>query len=393
MISSMSLALPQQNRTLEALRGLAALLVVAGHARYALYSTSDIPTSGRTKLESIVLVPTSFGEESVALFFVLSGYLVGGQAIRQIVENRFSGREYFIKRFSRLWPVLAVSVVFTAGLDALSRTMYTNDHPTAQGRETGSLADAACNVLFLQDSRCLAYGSDEALWSIGYEWWFYMTFAAVLAGLYALVRGRYLSALMSVGVIGVGVVGYGLHLFALIPAWLMGALVAELLRRRPSLRDTSRSRRPALIAGAVTICVVGMLGGSFIPSEVLKFAIIGASAAPVILVLAAWDPVPNGLSSRPITLLAGLGEWSYTLYIFHLPILFFAGVVVAQHRWPVNPLMVYGALVGALILVRPLFWAAEAHTGAFRTWLLGLSSPRAKVSSGSESQNVAPGGH
>lgn len=39
------------------------------------------------------------------MFFVLSGYLVGGQVLQYVRQGRFTWRVYMVKRFTRLWDV------------------------------------------------------------------------------------------------------------------------------------------------------------------------------------------------------------------------------------------------------------------------------------------------
>ena len=91
------------NRSLEVLRGVAAVLVVLSHARLYPYMEAGLSISGRSTVEKLLLAPTSFGREAVATFFVLSGYLVGGQVLRQVRQQRFDPAVFLIKRLTRFW--------------------------------------------------------------------------------------------------------------------------------------------------------------------------------------------------------------------------------------------------------------------------------------------------
>ena len=67
------------NISLEATRGIAALLVVANHAFAALYSASNRSVdifNGRITQEFLLLAPMLFGKAAVGLFFLLSGYRI-----------------------------------------------------------------------------------------------------------------------------------------------------------------------------------------------------------------------------------------------------------------------------------------------------------------------------
>ena len=172
------------NISLEATRGIAALLVVANHAFAALYSASNRSVDifhGRITQEFLLLAPMLFGKAAVGLFFLLSGYLVGGQVLRQCHAGTLSPRLYLINRFSRLWFVLATGILLTAFLDFISRRIFPDLNGTgfaavSQGQGTTSLSYFVCNLGFLQGGRCPAYGSNVPLWSIGYEWYFYLLF-------------------------------------------------------------------------------------------------------------------------------------------------------------------------------------------------------------------------
>ena len=91
------------NRLLDAIRGLAALLVVLGHARAFYENATGTTARELAPWQKVVLLPTSVALESVAVFFVLSGYLVGGQVIRQLRTGRFSWPDFTVKRLSRMW--------------------------------------------------------------------------------------------------------------------------------------------------------------------------------------------------------------------------------------------------------------------------------------------------
>jgi len=100
-------------RLLDVVRGVAALLVVLGHSRDISARVSGLNHTGDSFFEMVLLVPSSFAVEAVAVFFVLSGYLVGGQVIRQNREGRFCWGEFLIKRLSRLWAGLIPGLFIT----------------------------------------------------------------------------------------------------------------------------------------------------------------------------------------------------------------------------------------------------------------------------------------
>lgn len=145
---------------LEALRGLAAIYVMCVHL---------IPR--RLELYGINLnFLLRFGPEAVILFFLLSGFVIHYSFCNS--RDRSFGT-YFIKRFTRIYVPLII--VFVLGF------LLQSSH---EGRFIGLDAKAVLgNLLMLQDwgwakpnvivEPILGIG---ALWSLSYEWWFYMLY-------------------------------------------------------------------------------------------------------------------------------------------------------------------------------------------------------------------------
>lgn len=58
---------------------------------------------------------TSLGHEAVMIFFVLSGYLVGGSVLKQ--KHKFEWLKYSITRLTRLWVILIPALLLTLIVD------------------------------------------------------------------------------------------------------------------------------------------------------------------------------------------------------------------------------------------------------------------------------------
>lgn len=62
-----------------------------------------------------------WGSQGVALFFVLSGFLIGGQILEEVSSGGFSFKRFYFKRILRIFPpyyfsLFVVSVLFFAGI-------------------------------------------------------------------------------------------------------------------------------------------------------------------------------------------------------------------------------------------------------------------------------------
>ena len=145
---------------LESLRGFAALYVVFFHAlpqKIYLWGIN-------------VGVLFRFGPESVILFFILSGFVI---KFTYEKSRDKSFKNYFTRRFIRLYSPLIVIFILGYLLKCIHE---------------GSVADPKFwqlggNLLMLQDVitqkpnvLCGVYMDNGPLWSLSYEWWFYMLF-------------------------------------------------------------------------------------------------------------------------------------------------------------------------------------------------------------------------
>lgn len=145
---------------LEAIRGFAAIYVVFFHI---------LP-------QEILLFGVNigylfrFGPEAVIVFFVLSGFVI--QYSFQKSANK-SFRYFFFKRFIRLYIPLLFVFLLGYILESFSQGKLANpEWLTLLG-----------NLFMLQDVIsqkpnviCASYMGNSVLWSLSYEWWFYMIF-------------------------------------------------------------------------------------------------------------------------------------------------------------------------------------------------------------------------
>src|SRR5262245_8696030 len=89
---------------LDLLRFFAALLVLCGHARGLLLEGIGNVERPTVFIKAIYFL-SSLQHEGVVLFFVVSGFLVGGPAWRLIAGGRFDFSRYLINRFARIYLV------------------------------------------------------------------------------------------------------------------------------------------------------------------------------------------------------------------------------------------------------------------------------------------------
>lgn len=145
---------------LEALRGMVAFYVLLGHTFSGQFRF------GNHDLSFLL----NFGQEAVILFFVLSGFVIQ-YSFQKSADKSF--KLYFFKRFLRIYiPLLLVFVVNYLLVCYQDGGFFRPDWLILAG-----------NVLMLQDASalksnviCGSFLGNSPLWSLSYEWWFYMIF-------------------------------------------------------------------------------------------------------------------------------------------------------------------------------------------------------------------------
>ena len=196
---------------LDALRFGAALAVFVSH-----YSTGRISGGLFWQFDG--------GRTAVLVFFVLSGFVIAW--VSDTRERTLE--EYGLSRVARLYSVIIPAFVLTAVLDSIGKAI----DPRLYGPEWGhSMAhpviDYALSAVFLGESWTIRVlpGFNVPYWSLNYEAWYYVLFAAAI-----FLRGR-----PRIAAVIVAALLAGPRILFLLPVWLMGVAAwrwrAELPRR------------------------------------------------------------------------------------------------------------------------------------------------------------------
>ena len=150
---------------LDLLRFLAAFLVLICHSRGDFFVPYDeLPVSQRGLLPFAFYTITRLGHEAVIIFFVLSGFLVGGAGIQRIRENSFRSKSYVIDRAVRIMLPLVASVLFYGIVCLVISKPF--DWVCAMG-----------NLFSLQG--IFVESLVSPFWSLSYEVWFYVILLAI----------------------------------------------------------------------------------------------------------------------------------------------------------------------------------------------------------------------
>ena len=166
---------------------LPAFLVVIGHLRSFIF-INYAGVEQQNLLVKLFYYITGFGHQAVMVFFIISGYLVGGGLLMKYKENKLDStylKLYFIKRFSRIYIVLIPALIMGYFLDSLGLSYFTKlyhnfYHISSMNNdvvERLSLDVLMGNLFNLQTIFVEPLGSNGPLWSLANEWWYYILFA------------------------------------------------------------------------------------------------------------------------------------------------------------------------------------------------------------------------
>ena len=307
---------PSQSNFLNWSRWVAAWFVVAEHARNLIFWDYADLNSPSIFAKAFYFI-TGFGHEAVMVFFVISGFLVGGKVWSLYRAGRFGWRRYLADRLSRLYAVLIVALLLGATLDWAGYSFFNSYGLYNKGYEVPiavlgappcdrmGLSDFIVNALFLQKIIGQPYGSNGPLWSLAYEWWYYILFPALLMICLSGGLGRKL--------LGTAV---ALCVFFLLPAnvlclfgiWCLGVLTSLWVKHVP----------PVWLTGGVFALVALMARLEVLPSYYIWQYALGVAFSLLLVSLngpATFAPLSR-LSHR-------LADFSYSVYLIHFPVLMF----------------------------------------------------------------------
>ena len=355
------------------MRALAAIAVLINHTRSLYFLPYN--QVAHTHFNALLYFLTGFGHQAVMVFFVLSGMLIGYSVLKP--NDGRSWRDYGAHRVARLYVVLIPALLLTALWDQFGMHLFSASDiyrgsagdamvPYVVAQHAGILT-AIGNALNLQSIVVEPFGSNGPLWSLSYEFWYYVLFPLCVIALTAKISRRALAVIAAAVVLWL----IGANLRNYFPIWLMG--VAVLFLPAPAL---SRALRYACASAALLLFgIAAALARIGEMSPATGDYLVGVAVA---LLLYALIILFRGEAlTRTVKRTAGheLAGFAYTLYLAHLPLLVFIAAWLLPGRalrWSPDAshlLLACGLVLGALIYSYLLSRVTERHTGRVRRWL------------------------
>jgi peptidoglycan/LPS O-acetylase OafA/YrhL len=340
---------------------------------------------------------SSFGHDAVMVFFVLSGYFISASVCRDQAAGRWSWKRYLVNRFARLYIVLLPALLLTVFWDCFGLEFYSNN-PIYSGEQRSwshdffpvnsrlNVGTFVANALFLQTIQALPLGSNEPLWSLSYEFWYYILFPLVWFALERPVRVSK-SVVHLILFIGLLVV-IGKNIAIYFPIWLLGTAVYLL----PQVSFLKREQSPIatfIVLGLFCSVVAGTHIGALknlLYNSIIVTDYITATTFALLLYFMLHNQSPGGRGIYG-KVSKSLANFSYTLYVVHMPVLvFLRAALLPDTPWlPDLGHISFGVAIalGCVIYAYLLSRLTEAQTDLVRDKLMNALAPRKSLGSSS----------
>ena len=326
-------------QALDGLRAIAVLIVMISHAGLGH------------------IVPGGFG---VTIFFFLSGFLITTlMRLEMAKTGRLSFSGFYLRRTVRIIPPMLICIAVTLVLSAAGLIERTID-----------LGWLGTDLLFLTNYAPLLGGTSNIpipLWSLDVEEHFYLLFPALYVALRSvsgraaiggIAAGLMLALALRIGTLQTSVdpanIFYWMH--TRIDSILYGCLLAVINNPVTDDRPWIGPGRIWLVLGLAMIGVTLIVRDPFF-RETFRYSVQGLGLFLVFnFVLRTSGAINRLLSVEP---LRWVGNWSYVLYLIHLPLF-----MVAEHFFGI------GALAYAIGFVLAFAFAAGMYRFVERPLLM-----------------------
>jgi peptidoglycan/LPS O-acetylase OafA/YrhL len=338
-------------RSIQALRALAALGVVAFH-------TNGIVLSHGWPAHVFPHV-SRYGEIGVDVFFVISGFVMA-LVTHGVPSGLASARSFMFARIARVVPLYWLLTAFFIALVAVmpgASDAFDHAHVTAW--------HALTSFLFLPSMSWTGIAAPVlgVGWTLNYEMWFYVVFAVAMCATRhrLLAVGALLVLTSALHLLPGEGVAFAFYTNPLVLEFVFGCCVGTLY---------ASGRTVPVAAAAVLLLATAAAGGAFAPTltDANRFLVFGLPALAVVVAGLAFE---NKL--RWNAWLERIGDSSYSLYLTHL---FSMPVVVrvlqavdTQHRVPGDLMCGAVVVVSVVIGLASYRWIERPASRAVARWM------------------------
>lgn len=329
---------------INALRAWAVVAVVAYHFKIAGFASGFV---------------------GVDIFFVISGYLIAGQALSRLEAGSFSFFAFWTARLRRIFPALLVLLASTA---VAGWFLTMPEEFLKHVRQLLFAVTFISNIVFGDERGYFEVAAHSKpllhTWSLAIEWQFYLLLPLFLVAIWRVLPAHKKPARVLAGLVVLMLASMiwcfwlsrldaGAAFFSLSArAWelLMGGVIAS-LHRLPTSEKSAKGfaacgapmRSALVILGWVMagISPVAGLAAEHWPGVLTLLPVVGSA----LIIWGGPTDVLNWLADHwPVQ---RIGDWSYSIYLWHWPLWVFLQQWAGYRDLPVDLLQKTGVLVAA----------------------------------------------
>jgi peptidoglycan/LPS O-acetylase OafA/YrhL len=335
-----NIAPARRNTNLDALRGIAILMVLGRHAGLAV---DYVHATNRFTFYTMRI-----GWAGVDLFFVLSGFLISGLLFSDYERwGRIHLKRFYIRRGFKIWPAFYTLIAVGLLIDAV----MPGHHLTAKG--------LLPELTFFQD---YFFGIWGITWSLAVEEHFYICLPLLLLFLIKRKPEKPFASLPWVfGMIAVfclacrfwigwnqdGTINYYSCVFPThlrIDGLMFGVLICYFKRHQPRVFDWMATWKGGWVVIGAAVAVLSTIPVESRQMHTWGFTLLYVGAGFLVAKAVAFEgPRPiRGISF----VLARMGVYSYSIYLWHM----FYVWKVLPHFHIARPMVLYWATIGGAIV-------------------------------------------
>jgi peptidoglycan/LPS O-acetylase OafA/YrhL len=379
---------------LDEIRGFAVLMVFAYHGLPYAYGTNKLGWDGWHRSfdyswDFLLMIPLTLGPAGVAIFFVISGFCIHLSYARSTAQQLSSSDhgssgwyQFAIRRFFRIYPAYVVALLL----------FWIGDIANGQLVTTSDIVRQLWTHLFLVHNlwEDTLYGTNPSFWSIAVEAQLYLIYpilywismrigwkqtlvVALLCEL--LIRSAHFSESLNFPQYIRG------GPFAYWFSWAIGAYLAESWLKGVAL-PFRRIPILLLVAGTGVAWLIK-------PLESYLFLFVSLATVSYISIrlgkISATPPVPTLKQKHPLLKFLGfMGAISYSLYLFHQPLISVQNKIICRVITEDIHALVYLFFILLSLIPITIFswvsfnWLEKFGISLGKHWLIRLHTPKGK---------------
>ena len=289
----------------------------------------------------------------VDVFFVISGFIITRNILAQREEGIFSFADFYKRRFVRLFPASAVTVLLTI-LGTIY--IYGPDTVVDVGRSGLYALLSLANIWFWLNSGYFDNVSSQNpllhMWSLSVEEQFYLVWPALLLFL-SFLPGRkvvWLGIVFLIGLVGAW------WWFAVDPSGAFYMMPARTFQFASGAALAAISFQPKEMLGGISLLLgLVLIGVASIVANGEQYDFLIAAVLPTVGAVLAIFGMRNKLGEMLLgnAPMRAIGLRAYSIYLVHWPVAVFAGTLMGPNRSiSANLVLFCGCLIAGDVLYR-----------------------------------------